>query len=472
MYCQNPYPAPRKPGSDRPAMLLPCRRCGPCLNTMKNNLTGRLVAEAKQAKSVYMLTLTYADEPEDFCYLDVQLALKRFRKALAALPKPARVRFACVGERGEQKGRIHWHILLFFDREFLLKRPRPGRLWPFWPFGWTQVAPLGGQQDIADGIRYVVKYCVKGVGDPTKSSTRFRGSVRLGEETIVAHAVAQAEAKSRFDAYYTLSECAVSRGPRAGNLYRLQMAGAVARSAALAFARRWEELWPDHLFPDTPAMNRYYYRVDAVRAELEDRERVAGNAYRSRNIHSVAFARKIEEHKNVKAAVAAKAGGVSDPYWPDDDKERAEVAARIDRAYACDIRRARVEGTNGAPQWVVNDLEAVARELCRARFALFCEGRPEGDIFAVQEDLSRYPRLGVFQAERRQVAERRWAEFEADNAEFRAWRVEQDRLAGIAADQKAYNASNEARRADRAARAVYARQRLQACNGFVSRQAF
>lgn len=92
---------------------VPCGKCVECAKTYSSEWALRICLEASQYENNCCLTLTYNNEhlPEDnqLCRRDIQLFLKRLRKALA----PHKIRYFYAGEYGSLKGRPHYHIILF-----------------------------------------------------------------------------------------------------------------------------------------------------------------------------------------------------------------------------------------------------------------------------------------------------------------------------------------------------------------------
>lgn len=92
----------------------------PCVITKRQVWTCRLLLEMKVNLFSYFVTLTYSDidlPPHgDLCKKDVQLFLKKLRKNTGI-----QLRYFCCGEYGDKKGRAHYHLLIFSDREFALR---------------------------------------------------------------------------------------------------------------------------------------------------------------------------------------------------------------------------------------------------------------------------------------------------------------------------------------------------------------
>lgn len=94
-------------------IYVPCGQCKQCLLKSTYDWAHRIMVEAAHHEQNCVVTLTYNEDnkPSDglLHYRDVQLFMKRFRKAIA----PQTVRFFCSGEYGDEFGRPHYHHILF-----------------------------------------------------------------------------------------------------------------------------------------------------------------------------------------------------------------------------------------------------------------------------------------------------------------------------------------------------------------------
>lgn len=133
--------------------MVACRGCRVCRDNRLNDLVGRCVAEQAVSDATFAVTLTYAGDVPGaviLAYADVQKMLKRLRF------DGFNVRYICAGEYGEEKGRAHWHIVLFF-RGKVPEVPRDQRInWEYWPHGFSY-----WQNPDYKGFRYVMKYALK-----------------------------------------------------------------------------------------------------------------------------------------------------------------------------------------------------------------------------------------------------------------------------------------------------------------------
>lgn len=124
-------------------MSRPCERCRFCFARRKRDRSGRGAAQAAISAEVVVVTATYRPgEPGAHVFItsdrskmlrairDRQTKLARKRLGLskrdvrkggilareAVKAETARIVFLGCGEPGSRRGRIHWHILLFFDK--------------------------------------------------------------------------------------------------------------------------------------------------------------------------------------------------------------------------------------------------------------------------------------------------------------------------------------------------------------------
>lgn len=97
-----------------------CHECWQCRERKIDDWVGRCVAESKTAGKAYAVTLTYGrgslgevlhERAVILTYSDVQKYLKLLRRH--GYP----VRYFVTGEKGSLKGRCHWHIVLFFEKD-------------------------------------------------------------------------------------------------------------------------------------------------------------------------------------------------------------------------------------------------------------------------------------------------------------------------------------------------------------------
>lgn len=125
---------------------------------------GRAIAESMSPKtSVVGVTLTYGggDIPKALMlhYSDVQAYLRRLQHDIGP------TRYLAAGEVG-QKGRCHWHLILYLTEHQRIRRERATRIHCKW---WTErKKPIGfafyeDPADVAKSIAYAASYATKGL---------------------------------------------------------------------------------------------------------------------------------------------------------------------------------------------------------------------------------------------------------------------------------------------------------------------
>ena len=145
-------------------VALPCGGCWQCLKDRINDFVGRMLCEASESMATVAITLTYRDCPEreiDFAHQKIyprhfQLFVKAMRKA------GHKIRYFVAGEYGKEKGRAHFHAILFFYPS--KRKPHP----PIWEQeknihidAWPHGHVFCDWQQSERTLRYVVKYLLK-----------------------------------------------------------------------------------------------------------------------------------------------------------------------------------------------------------------------------------------------------------------------------------------------------------------------
>lgn len=250
LWCMDPYARFKRGDVSKVAQAsqrverseVACGRCKACIANRKQDWTGKLLMEAENSGSVAFLTLTYAKEPEGFEYGHIQAMLKSLRQKLARA-KLGGVRFFCVGERGEKRDRVHWHLILFFQRNIQLQRPAMNTLWEHWPHGWTSIEMLKHSR-IAKKIRYCVMYCLKGVGFNPGVRARCSLKPALGGEYVAQMARRCAQKGLCPNGKYQLPGIIHNQGRKQGLPESFTLQGANRRLFIEVYERSWVEFHP------------------------------------------------------------------------------------------------------------------------------------------------------------------------------------------------------------------------------------
>lgn len=182
--------------SHQRSILVPCGKCAGCLRDRRDSWISRLINERYAHSSSCFLTLTYNDDNYDghFHREHLQRFLKRARNLPRDIGIPDfRLRYFCVGEFGSRTHRAHYHAI-FYGLDFLSDSLSPyivsfkdnypiyssKVLESLWPYGYVSV----GSCDLGS-IRYVTKYAIKGLLDPSQMEHLCLYSQGLGRSLYV-----------------------------------------------------------------------------------------------------------------------------------------------------------------------------------------------------------------------------------------------------------------------------------------------
>lgn len=240
-----------------------CGNCEQCRRVRRRDVVGRALAESMDAKHTVVVTLTYGhsdriariDHPhaERLVYSDVQAWIKRIRaRKIPGTDEYYKLRYMIAGEYGAQKGRAHWHCILFFYNAVPDHPKRQN--WsedPFWSEGFTF-------WDDADArtISYVAKYITKDDSRPDQE-TVFKASLRpiLGAGQF-----------RRWAELHVKNGLALRQGrkyqlpgvmSRKGKLFDYWMTPAAAKYVAKTYVALWQEKYGTH--PAwSPMLDKYY----------------------------------------------------------------------------------------------------------------------------------------------------------------------------------------------------------------------
>lgn len=173
-----------------------CRECDQCVATYKNGWVSRCVAEKQTMPYVYALTLTYADVDgvpplgaRVYRYKDVSDMWKRIRSAGKRKWKEnIELRYVIVGEKGTQRGRCHYHGVIFSSHPIVelgkITSPKGDKFeykrrlnWSIWGHGFVEF-----QMADRKGISYCLKYILKS----RMTAKRSKGFGREGKTEWLA----------------------------------------------------------------------------------------------------------------------------------------------------------------------------------------------------------------------------------------------------------------------------------------------
>lgn len=283
---------------DMPGLTLRCRKCDPCRMKWRKDWTGRLLAEAKTSQEVWFATLTYGggyDNPQ---------AVTHNKSHVAALFDQLRkhghdVRYYGVGEFGEERGRAHWHLLIFwkckappmtFDDDVMWEMPvqnkgrYAGVTRHYWPFGHVYMArPISEQACVA----YTLKYMEK---QESSALRLFAKRPAIGQEYLLE--LARRHARQGLALFpkgqptYVVEGNVKSEGPQKGQLwdYWLDTKSTLFDRMITAYVVEWTKCRRNQIMPFDKFITRWAEDLtydeqldlvpDAVRTHLTAVERL------------------------------------------------------------------------------------------------------------------------------------------------------------------------------------------------------
>lgn len=149
-------------------LSLPCGKCVECLASYSSEWANRCMLEASLHERSCMITLTYKDSDCSVHRSDLQLFLKRLRKAVY----PTLIRFFACGEYGKKGKRPHYHVIIFGwspsdlveffmrDSHWVYKSDFVAKVWQS-PKAWSDLPRSGGFISVERLVSQVAKYTAK-----------------------------------------------------------------------------------------------------------------------------------------------------------------------------------------------------------------------------------------------------------------------------------------------------------------------
>lgn len=269
--CNNPGTLPN-------GQKFACRKCSACRQVYVKDWVGRCIAESKTAVSWDVVTLTYGDENwydardvrKDqraqaalLTYDDVQLFFKKLRAWRG--PKVGRKRekcnfkYFCVGEYGSEKGRAHWHVIMFWSTkakpEIDYKAER--FFMSFWPHGHTHWRK--GEGTCMEAAGYAAKYLQKELVDVGRQKALYMSKTPpLGTDYFALRAQKYVDAGlSPQNVKYGFPD--VLR--KDGSQREFMMTKTVARDFIAEFVRRWKLTHGSRWWPHSDVVEFYLDKV-------------------------------------------------------------------------------------------------------------------------------------------------------------------------------------------------------------------
>lgn len=232
------------------ATPISCRKCKQCKDNYRRDWVGRCIAENQDAVGTTFVTLTYGDTDriggaendlasKVLIYSDIQKWLKSWREGYVVngVRRKFPLRYFLAGEKGEVKGRCHWHVICFWQKNIPNYMPDV-RNWDdrFWPHGFTM-----WQEFTPRSASYVCKYVQKESGAGELHMSRnpplgHRYFMRLAAKYVKQGILPKA-------ATYRFPEVLV---PSTGKPREFMMRGVTLDNFCSEFIRLWEETYGAH----------------------------------------------------------------------------------------------------------------------------------------------------------------------------------------------------------------------------------
>lgn len=256
--------------------LVGCRLCWQCKEQTINDWVGRCIAESKTTKKTLAVTLTYGrDQYGDdkhinamvLTYSDVQKFFKRLRK------DGYKFRYFVVGEYGSNKGRAHWHAILFFKNKIpegieLNKRISQKH----WTHGYSYYEKVTHAS-----VRYVCKYIFKDQKDEEKDT-----QLRMSKKPPLGHAYFQSLSQEQINAglapqdlYYSFPEVTNKKG----EIVKFLIKGRSAENYLQSFIDGWKIKYGNRFEPWSQVVEDY--RDGLVPEDLTLQKKIYKRRYES-----------------------------------------------------------------------------------------------------------------------------------------------------------------------------------------------
>lgn len=271
-----------------------CRKCWQCKERYVTDWVGRCIAESKTSAAASVVTLTYGGGDHERATLLTYSDVQKFFKVLRKRGYPCK--YLCAGEVGE-KGRAHWHIVIYWKREPLpvvdrygnhignhklpLMRLSGQQLWDgesdsykpafdsrspvrFWSTVWPHGHMVWDSPDHRS-IRYICKYLRKAQDDHQAYFTMSKVPL-IGAEYFEQRAkmfVEQGLVPN--DLAYGFPEAK----DRNGRPIRFMLSNTAAKLFINAFIREWRKAHPVGHMPYSPLIEDYLDKQAANQNEFD-----------------------------------------------------------------------------------------------------------------------------------------------------------------------------------------------------------
>ena len=281
----------KKPGRVN-GIPIPCRDCEHCHQAKVDEWTGRARAEMAVSRRTDYITLTYGDDNVAYGHKSADRAKaiypNDFRLFCARMRKAGhRFKFLATGELGSEKGRAHFHALIFWKSQ-----PWQFRDKVFWyPTGaqpaksrarygeheqdlWRHGYIYPEQCHSGRAVGYVTKYLHKTLQSELHAHS-FHKSNAIGDTWFVDQ-WARLHVDAGIAPKNGLYSFAVDRILRTGARWQYNMPQQVIRKFVIAFRDLWEEERPNDIMPGNDWLWKKLDQAEPYSTNRLDHQRPTG----------------------------------------------------------------------------------------------------------------------------------------------------------------------------------------------------
>lgn len=242
----------------------PCHQCWQCKENRINDWVGRCIAEKETSLKTVTVTLTYGGGDTAQSRFLRKSDTTAFFKALRN--DGHKIRYFATGEYGSEKGRSHWHVVLFWQSEMPEIEFEKNIHVDWWPHGHTY-----WKEGHTAAIRYVMKYINKDDADPYASKT-----MAMSRKPILGYAYFQGLAERYINQglvpqrpYYKFKDVL----DKAGKVVEYYMPPLVAEHFIRAYISKWVDRFPGKHWPTSELVDKYHDRMVGYHAPLAMQKR-------------------------------------------------------------------------------------------------------------------------------------------------------------------------------------------------------
>lgn len=266
--CLNPTNLPN-------GLQVGCRQCWQCKANIVDDVVGRAIAETYSSTGAVAVTLTYGRDGEGnkdhaksgmLDMRDVQNYLKRWREDGYEL------RYVLAGEYGDDFGRAHWHLIIFWQGKVPELEMEKRYLHEKWNAGWSWFEPVH-----YNSARYALKYVMKEQEKGEKGLHSYSTVPVLGYTYFCKKAIQEAkEGLVPTSPFYTLP--GVWKNAKQTTLRKFRLSNTSLDRYLEAYLNAWRVYQPGKHVPPSPFLEKW---IDGQARKEKERFRWERRAWRT-----------------------------------------------------------------------------------------------------------------------------------------------------------------------------------------------